>query len=441
MEQTDLKLREELPPLKKAKRKNWIKKLKQESWNAELLITTVSIFGSIKLFDLVDWLTNYFINNLDPSQYQVAYFIVIISMMAVSVMVSMFVIHFCLRAYWIGLLGLNSVFPDYDLDSSVYPKIYTEKWLASLPKLKDTIKRVDELCSLIFSITFSFLSIYAFLAFFASMYLLMYNLLIDSIPAWLILVPLYFIGLLLVLTILFTLLGSTKKLKNSVSFQSITVGLSKFISRLLYGPFYKPLSQVLMIFGTNIKKNKNSFYFILILLFCSFGLFFVKSFDGNIFYLMDKRIVFDTTKSRSSFYSSEQVEDDFLLNPEIESDVVVDDVVRLFIPIYNYEKKLRKEVCEPILEPKSASREKKLEALLACYSEYNQVSINDGEVLELDFMGRYHAKTEQFGVITYIPLTELKSGMHKIKVRKYYGEGQDAVEWLIPFYYAPNEQK
>ena len=139
------------------------------------------------------------------------------------------------------------------------------------------------------------------------MYLLMYNLLIDSIPAWLILVPLYFIGLLFMLTILFTLLGSTKKLKNSVSFQSITVGLSKFISRLLYGPFYKPLSQVLMIFSTNIKKNKNSFYFILILLFCSFGLFFVKSFDGNISYLMNQRIVFDTTKSRSSFYSSEQV--------------------------------------------------------------------------------------------------------------------------------------
>lgn len=69
----------------------------------------------------------------------------------------MFVIHF-LRAYWIGLVGLNSVFPDYSIEDSVYSKIYTEKILSILPKLEDSIKKVDELCSVIFSAAFTFYS-------------------------------------------------------------------------------------------------------------------------------------------------------------------------------------------------------------------------------------------------------------------------------------------
>ena len=72
-----------------------------------------------------------------------------------------------------------------------------------------------------------------------------------------------------------------------------------------------------------------------------------------------------------------------------------------------------------ILETKAETRATKVAALLECYSQYNYVSINEGESLELDFLGRYHTKTEQFGIITYIPLTDIEPGMHKIKVRKY----------------------
>ena len=79
---------------KPAAPKGWIQKLKEESWNAELLVTTISIFGALQLFDLVAWLANFFINNLDASQYLVAYGIVFFSLLAVSIMISMFVIHF-----------------------------------------------------------------------------------------------------------------------------------------------------------------------------------------------------------------------------------------------------------------------------------------------------------------------------------------------------------
>ena len=119
----------------------WLQRLKDESWEAELLVSAIAIFGTFKLFDIISWVTNFFIDTLHPSQYFVAYFIVTFGLLAVSILAAMFVIHFVLRAYWIGLVGLNSVFPDYSIEDSAYSKIYTEKILSILPKLKDSIKR------------------------------------------------------------------------------------------------------------------------------------------------------------------------------------------------------------------------------------------------------------------------------------------------------------
>lgn len=95
--------------------KSWLQKLKEESWEAELLVSSVAIFGTFQLFDLINWVTNRFIDLLNPDQYFVGYFIVFFGLFAISILISMFVIHFALRAYWVGLVGLNSVFPDYSV--------------------------------------------------------------------------------------------------------------------------------------------------------------------------------------------------------------------------------------------------------------------------------------------------------------------------------------
>ncbi|MCH3883360.1 hypothetical protein [Tenacibaculum aquimarinum] len=169
--------------------KGWLQRLKDESWEAELLVSAIAIFGTFKLFGFINWGTNFFIDVLDPNQYLIGYFIVAIGLLAISILASMFLIHFFLRAYWIGLVGLNSVFPDYSIEDSAYSKIYTEKILGILPKLKDSIQKVDELCSVIFSVAFTLLLIYAYMSIFVSAYLLVYNLLSAYIPFYILLIP------------------------------------------------------------------------------------------------------------------------------------------------------------------------------------------------------------------------------------------------------------
>ncbi|WNW01461.1 hypothetical protein RRF68_10735 [Tenacibaculum sp. HL-MS23] len=166
----------------------WIQRLKEESWEAELLVSAIAIFGTFKLFDIVSWATNFFIDVLNPNQYFIAYFIVTFGLLAVSMLAAMFVIHFVLRAYWIGLVGLNSVFPDYSIEDSVYSKIYTKKILEVLPKLKESIQKTDELCSVIFSAAFTLLFMYAYMSLFASVYLFVYNLLSKYIASYILLI-------------------------------------------------------------------------------------------------------------------------------------------------------------------------------------------------------------------------------------------------------------
>ncbi|CAN0603161.1 unnamed protein product, partial [Ectocarpus sp. 12 AP-2014] len=157
------------------KKTNWLQRLKDESWEAELLVSAVAIYAILQSFSILDWLIIKFIDYLEPSQYVIGYFIVVCGFLAIGVLAAMFAIHFAFRAYWIGLVGLNSVFSDYSLEDSAYSPIYTKKMLNILPKLTSSIGKVDELCSVIFSAAFALMLIYSYITITASLYLLIFN--------------------------------------------------------------------------------------------------------------------------------------------------------------------------------------------------------------------------------------------------------------------------
>jgi len=183
-------------------------------------------------------------------------------------------------------VGLNSVFPDYSIEDSVYSKIYTEKILSILPKQQDTIQKVDELCSVIFSSAFTILLIYSYMSLFLSIYMLIYNLLLDYVPGYILLIPLFIVSGLLVLQMIFSVIGNLKKYKSNVMVQTWMFKLVKFTSMVTYGPLYRNLLQVSMVFGSNFKKKKSLVY--LVLSFFASGIFLtlVKFQDTNIPHLI-----------------------------------------------------------------------------------------------------------------------------------------------------------
>ena len=420
---------------------SWLQRLKDESWEAELLISTIAIFGTLQLFKGVDWLTNYFINTLLPEQYLIGYMIVFMGLLAVSLLVSMFVIHFSLRAYWVGLVGLNSVFPDYSLEESAYPELYTSKILAILPKLNKTIKDVDEICSVIFSAAFLMLYTYMYLALVGSLYLLVYNALINKVSAFILWIPLYLFGLGMIVQVVFSVIGNLKYFRNNEWVQTGYFQSVRWGSIIVFGPLYKYLLQISMTFGSNFKKKKSLVGLVLIFVIIGFVISLVRFSSSRMRYLVRQDTYFDATKIYGGYYGLESGTQDFLISPCIDSDVVEKKALRLFIPIYDFEYRLEREGCdESNISDESESREEailnKRQRLLDCYKAYHSVSLNGVEITPT--FHKYHIPaTEQFGVICYIDLSRENTGNLKLQVKKRIKD--EDMKWEIPFYYVGGE--
>ncbi|OSY86951.1 hypothetical protein WH52_13700 [Tenacibaculum holothuriorum] len=418
--------------------KSWLQRLKDESWEAELLVSAIAIFGAFKLFDLVKWAANFFIDKLNPDQYIIAYFITFFSLIAVSALVSMFVIHFVLRAYWVGLVGLNSVFPDYSIEDTAYSKIYTKKILAILPKLKDSIQKVDELCSVIFSVAFTFLFIYGYIALFTSIYLLLFNILSKYVPKSILLIPAILIAVGAMIQTIVSLYSNLKQNKEKEKLQQLNFTLVKYANMMLFGPLYKNLLQVFMIFGSNFKKKKSLSYLILLFLFSGSVVAGIQLRNTNIFYLVGSNYqrYFDPYKTYSNYYKDTS-NTNFLLTPEIQSDLIKSNVVEVFIPIFDYESSMRESICGKYEKPEDAPREERIRNranyLKECYKKYHNIFL-DNKKIDVSFL-RYdnHHKTDQFGIVSFLNIKDLPEGLHELKIEKINSEGA-YLYWTIPFY-------
>lgn len=419
-------------------KKSWLQRLKNESWEAELLVSAIAIFAILNSFFALDWLVIQFINYLGPSQYEFGYFISVSGYLAIGILAAMFAIHFILRAYWIGLVGLNSVFPDYGLEDSAYSPIYTKKILAVLPKLSNSIRKIDELCSVIFSAAFGFMLIYLYFAITSSLYLILFNLLKDTLPHWLLLVPLFLTALLMIFGILISIPANLKRFHGNKTIQHLYFLYAYWGSLILYGPFQKSILQITMIFGSNFKKKKGLIKMVVFMLFVGFVFGIAKMFNSDFRYLLHHKTELDPTRSQSFYYAENNENINFLLTPEIDSDIIKQPVLKVFIPIFKHERTLLENKCDlprtsffSKLDKKT--REKRRVADLKCYQNSHRLYI-DNKPQAIDFIKSEHNNTEQFGIMGYIDLTGISTGNHTLKVKKILKDSEFK-EWSIPFYH------
>jgi len=417
---------------------SWLQRLKEESWEAELLVSAVAIFGSFQLFAAVDWAVFLFIDRLHPEQYHFGYAISFTGLLAISVLASMFVIHFFLRSYWVGLVGLNSVFPDYNIEDSIHSRIFTEKMLTKLPRLKDSISKVDELCSVIFSCAFCILLTYAYVVVMLLLYLLSFNFLVGVLPESLLYVPLYFLALLLVGQSIFSIIANSKKHHNNERLQDIYFKLSYATYLVVQGPLYKSILQIMMIFISNFKKKKSLVLLMVVFFFFGLATSIAKFDHTGLKYLTMSNYFENPTRTFFEYYSDQNEAMSFLIVPEISTDIVTDSVVKIFIPILSKEEKgLNNKFChedENLSKFTKGDRPTILQNRLRCLQHYHHVFLDD-EKIELDYLRKFHSRTNQSGLMGYLPLGPDDYGNNLITIRKVF-DTEPAQEWQIPFYYA-----
>ena len=426
----------------------WLKRLEKESWQAELLISGLALYGTLQLPVFVYWLTDMLLNIFPPNYYLAGYVIAFFYLFGIAILTTFFIIHFVLRGYWIGLIGLNSVYPEgYKVEDGFYSPIYSRLLAAKLPSIKETIKKVDKQCSTMFSGAFVFMLLYGSMSLSFTFILGIYALTKDFIPffIWIILGVLF--GLAVIVMSVLGPMSKSEKFRNNEFLQKIFFKMSYWFGNLTTPFFFKPVNQILFTYGTHAKSATSnirvSVPFFAIAMFLS--LFHLQK--SNIGILINKGNgeninIHENTIYKTHYLDQYEVGDNIFV-PVLESDVITDPFIKLFIPILRNESSIQDIICGKYEEDKSldSDTEYKIQKQfqLDCYNKYITIKIND-TLFDAELLRHNHSQGDRKGVLCYIPSKILSEGKNQIKVQKIKNTEQEIYdEYTINFWYAPSK--
>ncbi len=133
--------------------KEWLEKLQQESWQLELIISGLAIYG---LFSVYGYLEGVRIDRdlgsqINFSPYVLGYFIF---KTGILIFITNLLIHIVIRSLWIGAIGLRYVSGDINYDQLKYNKKVTDFYKTKIGSFDTYIEQLEKLSSIIFSYTF-----------------------------------------------------------------------------------------------------------------------------------------------------------------------------------------------------------------------------------------------------------------------------------------------
>lgn len=213
----------------------WLRRLERESWQAELVISGAAIFGTLQLPEILERFQYYLLLNYEQSALFLWFFATSYWALFVYGLIFVFIFHFVLRALWIGLVGLNSVYPDGFAPNNLTSKDFQEKSRREYGDIDGFIRRLDTTASGIFGTGFAFAGLFFNLGLLASLSILAVSWLqgagLPRYTAWA-------IGLLPVMSILvgsiLSSLLSLKAVREKAWVKRVHFPITKVLSKLLY---------------------------------------------------------------------------------------------------------------------------------------------------------------------------------------------------------------
>ena len=425
----------------------WLKKLERESWQLELLVSAFTIFlliGASESFGeaLVDMRFSY---SLDGWPRLLMIFLISIHA-SIRVLTGFLVIHLLLRGFWIGTIGLRSVQPSIDYDKLNYSSFFQKKLTKRLVELDRLVVVLDELCSIIFSL--SFLIIFMILSF--GLYIVFlgsYGVLVSAIIEF---TGSERGGVLFYVTIVTTLAILLSSLIYLIDYFSL--GFFKKWNRFgkIYYPVYKFYSLITLSFISRsiyysliskFSKKKIRIMYLLAAVFIFSGTF--VNFDQFQYYPMgDSELILST-----NFYDDTRPEDDYVEKASVSSRFLSGSFTSLFLRYNPEDNEQIRSNCPDFVPVKndgfnatitfrsdssstqigdSRFMEEDGEMLLSCLSAYYEVSINDSVYADQKFFFYEHPTKSQKGLITVISTRDFIYGENLISVKKRFVSEEDS---------------
>ncbi len=372
----------------------WLERLQHQAWEIELLISSGAIFSLIQLTNSIHYIfTGNFIlfSSFLPTVWA-------ISLRAIT---AGFILNLILRALWAATAMLNRLYPSGIDISQLHlnePYLsYSKKFNAVALAIK-----LDRNATLVFiwSIVFPALLfgllipptiIFAFFGFGDGA-----NLLIQLTLA-----------LLLVSFLLFMYLDlfTTGWLRRGGIIPKLYLPVYIFWNTITLGFIWRPVVQTIF---TNFKNKWKVF----VVLFIGYILLVTTADPHLSFYqIIAAKNNLAETKTIHSFYGDQLSQDEWTETPYIQSQQIKEDYLRIFIPFK-----------EEYTRFQSINQ----------FSDLLSVSVNDSTCSNIRWIEFIPGNGQQ-GVITYLPIKSIKSGLQKIDIH-IGGDNFGAEKFTIPFW-------
>lgn len=408
----------------------WLRDTQIRSWEPEILLSGIVLFGLFRVPGLLDDFLWYVKNNISATEDWDNF----VSFMKVAVywLITGLFLHLIARGLWIGLVGLSYVFPKGVNKEKLAFKYGFKNTILRIPFPVDSIERLERLCSSLFSIAFMlFMSIIgAYLYIFVVLFIpiIIFTLISDytiyNQPEWFD----YYVMTVLVISGIYLLdFVTSGLLKRIPIFSKYYYPIHKVISTLTLSPIYRPIYYSLV---SNFNRWWISLFYLIFFVSTIAMAMKMNSSSGQVDNWTNIELYSRRTSLNvfSGYYEDRNVEYSSF-NVQIPSDVIETNVLRVFININMNYHDMIKEACQ---YDSLSEVVKNVDSLrLTCVTDYYHLFLNDSLVTDYQMKFHDNQRTSQKGVLCYLDIRNLDMGYQELKLTR---PDTSRVISRVPFY-------
>ena len=449
---------EENPRKIKTHDAEWLKELEVQSWQAELVMSGIIITGLYQLPDVfIKWAETAIIQS-GEIEYTFLQLASSFFLIGIDCLIIFFGIHLLFRGIWVALLGLNSVYPDgIDVHSkNGMGEKYWQKSKEKYPNLTAYNIELDGNCSLLFSMATLTIIMISSVSIFILVFYQLIQFLMSIFPIianHLLAIGGGFYLIFILVNLAVNYLG--KKFPDNKTIEKIAIryGLAMGVAFSLY-IFQKPMGYISSILMSNDKSKYFKYFFIIA---CAMMGFMGGKHLGNSTAIYDFRVekyfTFNNKPHQILAFNYENLvgKEVEIYSPIMQSDVITDDFVKVFIPTIEREKErinFKEYDFVERVKLKTGERKARIKTLeahdlekLAAYKQFNHIYINDVEQPNLDYQFYTHPQATEEGLLVYVPTEKCVKGRNILEIRKDYFS-EDSIQKIvkIPFFFEKKQQ-
>ncbi len=415
--------------------KGWLERVAEQSWEPELLISGLAIFATSQIPDFLESALYYYQYNLQTSDSFIDVglpsMITAVSVTAVKMLNYAFILHFIIRAFWVGLIGLNSVFPKgIQYQKLQYSDTYKKEMEKRIGHSGDFLMGADRLASVIFSVAFTVVLLLVAIGFVYAVFFVLMNISKVILPEnvydiyskilYTILL-IFFLGGAILTTVL-----NLKRFRENEKIARYHFKLTWYLSVAIFPFVLKPLQFLMMSFMSNIPMKKY-YTFSLVLFVVFMGMMMSNMLKYGGLNLFNSR-AFDSDFSVVGVYDQNYYETSFE-GRFIESPIInkpfqeSGHYIPIFIPYPKMlDEKLNSfcEVEDPDDELKRFQRRNQTNlSRLECINSFFSISVNEDIPLVGELLFNSHRLTNQRGFAgNYLLPDSLNPGLYSLNIRQ-----------------------